>query len=704
MAGAYSSAYSSAFDTGGGATTLTGTLFVKAPTFFTGALSAPPQALTGTLFVKNPVFYVGNLGAIVVPMPATAEGLTSIRVEVWSLPDDPDGFRLLCEPPFIAGTGFQDRFDVHGGGQLIVPADYEHRDLIVRSDPADIESSHSSLVRGLEWWDDAWHVVWEFYADEGEEQLTDAGQRVFRVTGLDIRSAPDDGIVYPRTATNPHWQWGAPSWLENPGFEDTPSSSAAFQLSIDATAGTFTITIGADTTAAIPFNAGAADIAIAVEALPLIVDVVVTGVGTATNPFILEFLDPANADIGTVSTNSAGLTGLASVQIITVGGASIVTPWTRSFNPSTGLYHGTYNSFGASTEQAHTGTYSLKIDGELGAWAGSHPGGQQIHSAEEGQAWGEAFVYPETSGRYRFGIRTIDDTWLGQVEADLTADQWNTMVIPSVDIPAYAAQVITRVAYIGEGPAVFFVDDVTVAPGFPATTWGDILSTLMNAAFTRGTLPWLELGFDAALDSDGQPWDNDEFAFQADALMRLGTHVIGDGEAAGYEHDVVPLEPPGATTHQLLAFNPRGRGDRSLQAAVVGAFETGRLAFRRMPYTHLLLELYDGSHVEATDPRLAGFPRRERGVRVEQANDVATALQIAVAIFDKEIANLLATQVTFYGGAVLPYRDFDLGWIVPHTLRRVLKHDRRVQVIASSYTGQGWRFVVTAAGVEAEES
>lgn len=707
MAGAYSSAYSSAFDSDG-SVVLDGVLFQSVPNFPTGAITVPVLTISGALFVSSPSFPQGEVERIDPLTPIPSPFSSAVRVEVWSLPDDPEGFRLLCEPPFLNGTSFQDRADVYGGGRLIVPADYEHLNLIVDVDPSEIETSHSSIVRGFQYWNSEWHVVWEFFADEAEEEISKEGQRVVSITGLDVRSAPDDGVVYPREPISPHWQWGAPTLLENPSFESTGATSSQVQLSINASSGTFLIGIdypagtGYVYTAPIAFNAGAPNIAIAIEALMVGWDVFVTGVGTAENPFVIELIDPAGVQVGWV-TDSAGLSGLASILYDNIGGQSVLDPWTRSLNPTNGIEHGYYTFFGVSDEQAHTGSYSLKITGQLGPWAGSYPGAQQIVAVAEGDHWAEAWVYPEDPGTFRFVIRTTDETYIGSAEATLTAGSWQVVPIPLVDIPDYVGLAIVRAARINDSdtPATWYLDDVVLAPGFPASTWGDILGVLMGQAMARGTLDWLDLGFDAAVDSDGVAWDTDEFSFQADALMKLGSHVIADGEAAGYEHDVVRLDPPvGSFTHTLLAYNPLGRGDVSRQAAVVGAFNAARVAKRRVPYTHLLLELNDGSHVEVTDARVSGFGRRERGVRVEQATDAATAIQIGQAIFNKEIPNLLATQITLTGHSVMPYRDFDIGWIMPYTLgQRALKHNRRVQVITSAFSDSRWVWVVTAGGV-----
>jgi hypothetical protein len=53
-----------------GVRNLTGSLFTKAPTFFVGTASAP-KALTGSLFTKAPTFFTGTVGVGTVPLTGT---------------------------------------------------------------------------------------------------------------------------------------------------------------------------------------------------------------------------------------------------------------------------------------------------------------------------------------------------------------------------------------------------------------------------------------------------------------------------------------------------------------------------------------------------------------------------------------------------------------------------------------------------------
>lgn len=83
-------------------------------------------------------------------------------------------------------------------------------------------------------------------------------------------------------------------------------------FNLAATAGTFTITIGSETTASIAYNANAAAIKSALEALTAIAEVTVT-VNTASKDFTIEFTGTdANKHFATMTANVAGLTTTTS--------------------------------------------------------------------------------------------------------------------------------------------------------------------------------------------------------------------------------------------------------------------------------------------------------------------------------------------------------------------------------------------------------
>src|SRR5690606_15563554 len=60
-----------------------------------------------------------------------------------------------------------------------------------------------------------------------------------------------------------------------------------------------------------------------------------------------------------------------------------------------------------------------------------------------------------------------------------------------------------------------------------------------------------------------------------------------------------------------------------------------------------------------------------------------------------ELKNLLPTQVRLSGDTVVPYRDFRLGWTVPHSVNAPT-HDRRISSITLRLRDDEWEAEVTA--------
>lgn len=82
------------------------------------------------------------------------------------------------------------------------------------------------------------------------------------------------------------------------------------------TAGTFTITLGAETTGAIAYNAANTAIKSALEALTAITAVTVTGDLTAITGFTVEFTGTdANTHFATMSASAAGLTTCSAINV-----------------------------------------------------------------------------------------------------------------------------------------------------------------------------------------------------------------------------------------------------------------------------------------------------------------------------------------------------------------------------------------------------
>ncbi|MDX2466274.1 MAG: hypothetical protein QNL12_03090 [Acidimicrobiia bacterium] len=91
------------------------------------------------------------------------------------------------------------------------------------------------------------------------------------------------------------------------GPVDTPLGEVV-SIYNDATGGTFTLTFGAQTTAAIDFDATAAEVKAALELLSTITEVTVTGTGVEATPWAVVFVEPFG-DVGAVTATDTSLTG-----------------------------------------------------------------------------------------------------------------------------------------------------------------------------------------------------------------------------------------------------------------------------------------------------------------------------------------------------------------------------------------------------------
>lgn len=80
-------------------------------------------------------------------------------------------------------------------------------------------------------------------------------------------------------------------------------------ITVFATGGTFTLTDGTDTTAAIAWNAAAATIKSEIESFTAITTVTVTGTGTVADPYVVTYTSPSGTDVANVTGDGTSLTG-----------------------------------------------------------------------------------------------------------------------------------------------------------------------------------------------------------------------------------------------------------------------------------------------------------------------------------------------------------------------------------------------------------
>lgn len=121
--------------------------------------------------------------------------------------------------------------------------------------------------------------------------------------------------------------WRADATGESGGWSVTVSSTGfeggeVQEISNNATGGTFTLTFDGQTTAAIDYNATAATVQSALEALSNIADVSIEGAGTSSDPWVVSFVDPGRQNVAQMTADDTNLTGGTSTITTTVEGGT----------------------------------------------------------------------------------------------------------------------------------------------------------------------------------------------------------------------------------------------------------------------------------------------------------------------------------------------------------------------------------------------
>ncbi len=88
--------------------------------------------------------------------------------------------------------------------------------------------------------------------------------------------------------------------------------------------GTFTLTFDGQTTSALAYNATASQVEAALEALPNITNVTVTGSGTSSDPWVVTFVDPGDQDVKQLTADDSNLSGTTTITTVTEGRGNTV--------------------------------------------------------------------------------------------------------------------------------------------------------------------------------------------------------------------------------------------------------------------------------------------------------------------------------------------------------------------------------------------
>lgn len=618
-----------------------------------------------------------------------------LRFEAWTLPNNGGTFKRKFDLSRWVHYTIAEKYGSISDGKLDLPNDFAKLDSLFKVDKANHANDVGSIVRVLRGTVPVSHFVLKGLDDKwSSEGQTLTGLLEGMDYFLDRALVPN--YDYPTAPTvEPDWHYGLPSILYNTDLEDAGLTNILIHVWLESTvsAGTWTMTFDAQTTSSLAWNIDAPALQTAIEALSNIVDISITGAGTESNPWVIEVIDPAGTDFN-VSTNPAGLTGgVSQILSMVAGGAGVVDPWTRAFNPLTGLYHGTYTNFDISTVQAHTGTFSLYVKGALGTWPESYPGAQQVVSVTGGRTYrASVWVYPKFARKYRFVIRTTDETFIGMVEADLTANSWQQMSM-SVTIPTHIRSIIFRLSCISNTDGhEFYLDTALLAPGADAATFGKIMGQLLTACQAEGLLTWVTKTWTDTHDSAGVAWDRNLVwsVKHRQSLLQLVEYA----DRWNYESDGIHWDITDSRFEWGL-YNPYGGGadKQNTGFGVVGKVisQTGTMSKRIPDASHYYAEGDLGYWGEFEDATLAGaWGTLQKSYFNAQGLDTAAMVEQATRLVENAADRTDGLITRLQAAPVTPWTDFkpgDRNIMVNLMPKRAREYLRCMAIVASKGPG-----------------
>lgn len=511
--------------------------------------------------------------------------MSRLFLEAWTRPGDPNFGRIYDYLP-TQSYGFNDGVNRIGGGDAKIARSFAGFADLLSLDRSNLANSKSSLIRvyserdpdnPIMEWLPASRVPAQSKDDPNVEMVGEGIKSILRYARTE---AWDWDGTDDFTPTFADWVYGGPNILSNPGFEDNQIVPNKWELYTEASAGTFTLSDGTDTTSAIAFNAAPATVETRLQTdIAAIVDVLVTGAGTEADPWVIEFVDPG---VGvTLTANGGGLTPANSETLTeTQPGQNLPAVWTKSQQVSFGVpkVFGRYASDGfrltEGAEPVLAGNFALRVNG-LSQFAGA----QQVINVKPGGIYQVAAPVFTSSAvdEFRLVIRTINGGFVGSDTGGLdntpsgSPGAWDTttFTITDLQIPDNVTQVIVRFAYVGTGnPVPFYLDQMVFAEGLAATTIGKILGDLYDDAtanhapdrivWEREAVPgtiYLTKDFTDALDSAGNPWDRDDREMRITMRMDLGMVMDRAASDWDYEYRIVPDDPE-AGTWLWQVYNP----------------------------------------------------------------------------------------------------------------------------------------------------
>lgn len=559
------------------------------------------------------------------------------RAEVWQLPHKSPWGRIHPRLKYSHLACQIEKEDVGYGRVTFDGSDSALVNMIL-----DTENDHGSLIRIF---DDDENNIFTFWSEQIEQTFTEDGASRTVVHGQGIASILDKMVILPfsgLSGTDHVWAWGGhdQNMIRDGGFELDNFPNGGFE---DGIANHWSTTAGAIQAIRDPatarsgdfyglFNPSGAGSRVRRSIIGLRIGETFTlsgwirdlniaagervrvGVSGATaashtNAYEDEEEKVWWAEIGNATEgNGATTTSYQQTTLVFVAGESQVEMFVEyvgtndhnlalddwgvsGANFEIGEWgigsNVTMNVAEISTEQAHSGSSSLKLQGSqdvyvdafgrksyIGVRAYQSPINVTIGKIYTGEAW----IYHTAATSQRFNIwtsrlnpvgplaKTIHggylpapgSYWMSGNEQVIPPNTWTRFRWTSI---ADTTELLFGIAWNGgkvdvgvqESPT-FYIDDVVMHEGFPATTIGDIFRSLVDPIQLRGVGDWLDVSsITDALSSNGTAWHKDDEALSVPPGQTI-LQFLDACRDLGYEWGVVWDE--GNSRFTVRLYNP----------------------------------------------------------------------------------------------------------------------------------------------------
>jgi hypothetical protein len=357
-------------------------------------------------------------------------------------------------------------------------------------------------------------------------------------------------------------------------------------------------------------------------------------------------------------------------------------------------------TFEATSEQARTDTHSLKLTCKQQQYVY-----QRITGITPGATYtATAYLRNSIGDVWEFVLMDPMGNILARDQHTLPVNSWDKYEIVTTlpdtiygnnqDVPP-DTEVWLGIRYVSPNvTSTVYIDDVSFAPGLPGTTFGDIMTQLMDDAAVdhiadgrtsaggAGHLAWIKYdSWSNSLDSAGNTWNDASLSVEISRGQTYLQFLEQIARKFGYEWRLAW----NGSQHELKLYNPYdpatktgGMGtDLTATVGIVeGQPESGDIIKSNRGSSAVFGEGAEGLYDEQTDAGLiSAYGRRERYVGLKEALALSTVQSLTTEELSKESVDSAELKLTFWGGQdVLPYTDFNIG----DTVRMVLKESEQI--------------------------